>query len=98
MVQKHKCGYLNPKALAIAFGVLWGAYVLLLGLILTAFPGAQFFWVSKEFFTILATIYPGYALTVAGSFIGLFWAFICGAICGAIIALVHNFALDKHCK
>ena len=43
MVEKKKCGYLNPKALAIAVGLLWGIYVFLLGLVLTIFPNINFF-------------------------------------------------------
>ncbi|MBI4447763.1 hypothetical protein HY643_02190 [Candidatus Woesearchaeota archaeon] len=97
MVEDKKCGYLSPKALAIAVGVLWGAYVFLLGIILAVFPNAKFFWISKEFLGILATLYPGYASTALGSFIGLFWGFICGALGGAIIAWLHNFALEKYC-
>ncbi len=98
MTKKRKCSYLSPKALAIAVGALWGAYVFLLGLILTAFPNAKFFWVSREFLEILATLYPGYAATIIGSFIGLFWGLICGAVGGAIIAWLHNWALEKYCK
>jgi len=96
-MQKEKCGYLSPKALAISLGLLWSAYVFLLGLFLTAFPNARFFWVSKEFLGILATLYPGYAATITGSFIGLFWGFICGVVGGAIIAWIHNYALEKYC-
>lgn len=98
MVSKKQCGYLNPKALAISLGVLWGVYVFLLGLVLTIFPNTKFFWISSEFLGILATLYPGYAATVTGSFIGLFWALICGALGGLIIAWLHNYALEKHCK
>lgn len=98
MVNKRKCGYLDPRALAISLGLVWGAYVFLLGLILAIFPNARFFWVSSEFLEILATLYPGYAPTIIGSFIGLFWALLCGAIGGLIIAWLHNFALEKSCK
>ncbi len=98
MVSAKKCGYLSPKALAISLGVLWGAYVFLLGLILTIFPNARFFWVSNELLGILATLYPGYAATLTGSFVGLFWGAICGATGGAILAWLHNFSLDKYCK
>ncbi|HII89154.1 TPA: hypothetical protein HA253_06170 [Candidatus Woesearchaeota archaeon] len=98
MTKEHRCGYLNPKALALALGGVWGAYVFLLGLILATAPGAKFFWVSKEFLGILATLYPGYAPTIQGSFIGLFWAFICGAVGGAVVAWLHNLALEKTCK
>ena len=97
-MQKNKCGYLSPKALAMSVGAFWGAYVFLLGLILTFFPDTKFFWVSKEFLEILATLYPGYAATLVGSVMGLICGTICGAIGGAVIAWLHNFALEKYCK
>ena len=97
MAKEKKCGYISPKALAISIGILWGAYVFLLGLVLTLFPNAKFFWVSSEFLEILATLYPGYSATFTGSFIGLFWGLICGAVGGLIIAWLHNLALEKYC-
>ena len=96
MIQDKKCGYLSPKALAMSLAVLWGAYVFLLGLVLTAFPNVKFFWISRELLEILATLYPGYAATVAGSFIGLFWGALCGAVGGLIIAWLHNLALENY--
>lgn len=96
MAKKHKCGELNPKALAIALGAGWGVYVFILG-ILSMFE-IRTFWISPELQQILATIYPGYEATIVGSFIGLFWAVICGAIGGYVIAWLHNFALEKCCK
>jgi len=92
------CGRLSPKALALSLGALWGAYVFLLGIFLAFFPNARFFWVSREFLDILATLYPGYAATLGGSFVGLFWGFLCGALGGLLIAWLHNFALEKCCK
>src|SRR3990167_2615618 len=97
-MKAKSCGYISPKALAISMGLLWGAYVFLLGLFLTAFPNARFFWVSKELLVMLATLYPGYSATVAGSFMGLFWALLCGALGGAIIAWLHNCTLEKYCR
>ena len=93
-----KCGYLSPKALAISLGGIWGIYVFLLGLVLTFFPNAKFFWISSEFLELLATLYPGYTSTITGSFIGLFWGVICGAVGGVVIAWLHNYTLEKHCK
>ena len=98
MKSEKECGYLSPKALALALGSLWGGYVFLLGIILTVFPEAKFFWVSKEFLGMLATLYPGYSATVLGSFMGLFWGLICGGIGGALTAWLHNFTLEKSCK
>jgi len=94
----YNCGYLSPKALALGLGLVWGGYVFLLGLVLAVFPEARFFWVSKEFLNILATLYPGYAPTLGGSILGLVWGFVCGAVGGSLIAWMHNFALEKYCK
>lgn len=93
-----ECGKLSVKALALALGLLWSAYVFLLGLILTVFPNARFFWVSQELLAMLATLYPGYAPSIVGSVIGLVWGFICGAIGGALLAWLHNLALEKYCR
>ncbi len=94
--EKAECGKLSPKALAISLGLLWGIYVFLLGLLSMA--NVRVFWFSPEFLRILATLYPGFEATLRGSFIGLFWGTICGALGGAIIAWIHNFALEKYCR
>ncbi len=96
-MKSGKCGQLNPKALAVSLGALWGAYLLVLGLVLTFWSNAQFVWISPELLNFLATIYPGYAATLVGSLIGLLWGIVDGAICGALIAWVHNLALRKYC-
>lgn len=94
---KHvECGKISVKALAISLGVFWGVYVFLLGLLSMA--NIRIFWFSPEFLNILSTLYPGYAATLTGSLIGLLWGTICGAVGGAIIAWLHNFALIKYCK
>ncbi len=98
MKEKMKCCYLSPKALAVSLGGLWGAYVFLLGLVLAISPNIKFFWISKDLLNMLATLYPGYEASLAGSFIGLFWAVICGALGGIIIAWLHNLALEKSCR
>ncbi|MBI2668653.1 hypothetical protein HYX14_02310 [Candidatus Woesearchaeota archaeon] len=94
----EKCGQLNAKALAVALGGLWGAYVFILGIILTIFPNAKFFWVSKELLGMLATLYPGYAATFTGSIVGLLWGILCGAVGGLLITWLHNWALEKYCE
>ena len=86
---------LNPKALAIALGLLWGGYVFILGLLITLFPNLRTFWISPEFLNILSTLYHGYAPTFIGSLWGLLWGTLCGAIGGLLIAWLHNFALER---
>jgi hypothetical protein len=75
---------LNIAAFALAFGVWWGGGIFLLTwwlLIMGADPGEV---------TILSEVYAGYAVSAAGSFIGLIWGVICGGICGAILAWLYN--------
>jgi hypothetical protein len=81
----EKC---NIKALAVAIGVLWAIYVLLLGWI------AAFGW-GREMVTVLSSLYIGYKPTFVGGIIGGIWAFVDGAIAGAIIAWVYNLVAKK---
>ncbi|MGA8573609.1 MAG: bacteriophage holin [Desulfobaccales bacterium] len=81
----EKC---NIKALAVAIGALWSFSVLLLGWM------AAFGW-GREIVTVLASLYLGYAPTFLGGIVGAIWAFIDGAIAGAIIAWVYNLVAQK---
>jgi hypothetical protein len=85
MIGMEKC---SIKALAVAIGVLWAIYVLLLGWI------AAFGW-GKEMVTVLSSLYIGYKPTFVGGIIGGIWAFVDGAIAGAIIAWVYNLVAKK---
>lgn len=81
-------GRLDLKALALAGGVLWSAGILLLGL------AAWLFDWGTALVTLFASLYVGYAPTLAGSFIGAAWGFIDGLVCGAAFAWLYN-ALAK---
>ncbi len=41
--------------------------------------------------TVIARVYRGYNISAVGSVIGLLWAAVDGAICGAVIAWVYNY-------
>ena len=41
--------------------------------------------------TVIARDYRGYSISAVGSFIGLLWAAVNGAICGAVIAWLYNY-------
>jgi hypothetical protein len=74
---------LRIRALALAGGIVWGLYVFLTTLWLLWFhDGASV--------TLLVNLYPGYATTYLGSFIGLLWGFVDGAFCGALTAWLYN--------
>jgi hypothetical protein len=85
MLEMEKC---NIKALAVAIGVLWAIYVLFLGWI------AAFGW-GRELVRVLSSLYIGYSPTFVGGIIGGIWAFVDGAIAGAIIAWVYNLVAKK---
>ncbi len=40
----------------------------------------------------LAVFFPGYAVTLAGAFVGAAYACAVGALCGAVVAALWNFA------
>ncbi len=75
---------LNVKAFALACGLIWGLGLFLLTWWIIAIEG-----VTEEV-TFIGRIYRGYNITPLGSFIGLIWAFIDGAIAGAIFAWLYN--------
>lgn len=44
---------------------------------------------------LLASLYKGYAATLVGAIIGLFWGFIHGYVVGAVLVMVNKF-IGKH--
>ena len=44
---------------------------------------------------MLDQFYIGYGLTPVGSLIGLGYGFICGTICGAVLAWLYNLLADR---
>lgn len=75
---------LNIKAMALAFGLLWGLGLFALTWWIIAFEGAT----GDP--TIIGLIYRGYTISPMGSVIGLFWGFFDALICGALFAWLYN--------
>ena len=75
---------LDIKALALTFGILWGlgVFVMTWWIILTGGAGAAP--------SLLERVYIGYHITPLGSVVGLVWALVDGAICGALVAWLYN--------
>ncbi len=85
---------LSVKGLGLSMGILWGAYLFLVGLL--AGFGVNISWFNAEMVNALAVVYRGYAATVAGAFIGLVYGFVCAGVSGALIAWLYNkFARQK---
>lgn len=80
---------LNVKAFAITAGLLWG-----LGLFFITWWIILF---DKELGHIpfISDIFRGYDVSITGSFIGLAWGLVCGAIIGALFALIYNYFQSK---
>ena len=86
---------LNITAMAIAFGLLWGACVLTVA-------AANVIWPSygQALLQLCASIYPGYRPgTGIGSVVtGTIYALVDGAIGGAIFAWLYNLFAARNAK
>ena len=80
---------LNPKALALTSGLLWGltVFATTIWLLIIGSPGKTIGLLGKFYF--------GYSFSWGGAFIGLIWGFIDGLICGFIFAWLYNRLLPK---
>ena len=76
---------LNPLALGVALGIVWG--------------GALFFTTGLSYYTgygrlflqaLAESIYPGYSITTAGTFIGFVYGFLDGLVSGYLIGWIYN--------
>jgi len=74
--------------LAIALGAAWAVGVLFIGW------AASFGW-GVELTEAISSLYIGYGPSFLGGIIGAVWAFVDGAIGGAIIAMVYNALARK---
>lgn len=80
---------LNISAFALAFGIWWGVglFIATWWLIIAGVePSAPLF---------IEHFYVGYGITPLGSLLGLLWAFVCGTICGGILAWLYNVLCER---
>jgi hypothetical protein len=75
---------LDVMRLGLAIGIVWGAGVLLLGLM-----AAVWGW-GATLVQVFGSLYLGFAPTFAGSLLGAAWGFADGFIGGALIAWLYN--------
>ncbi len=78
---------LNTVAIAVAFGILWGACILVVGIANMISPSY-----GQAFLQVCASIYPGYhtGAGVGSVIIGTIYALIDGFIGGAIFGWLYN--------
>jgi len=80
---------LNPKAFALAGGIIWGVAVFLMALI----SGGTGYGIG--FIYAIGTIYVGVQPGIVGAFLGLVYGFIDMFICGFIFVILYNLIVDK---
>jgi hypothetical protein len=75
---------LNPWGLGLAGGILW-ALALFIVTWISLFTGYGSLWL-----TLMMDIYPGFDVSVVGSFIGLAYGFIDGFVGLFLVAWLYN--------
>jgi hypothetical protein len=75
---------LQPKALALALGIVWGV-ILFLVTNINLLQGSQ-----GEHLSRLSMIYVGYTFSFVGSIVGLVWGFVSMFIVGWFLAWLYN--------
>lgn len=80
---------LNPKALALTSGIIWGLsiFIATIWLLIRNTGG--------DTISLLKNFYLGYSYSIGGAFIGLLWGFIDGLIIGFIFAWLYNLLTPK---
>lgn len=78
---------LSAKALALTAGILWGASILITGLINLAFPNY-----GSEFLETMASVYPCFhaSRTFFDVIVGTLYGFLDGLVGGFIFAWLYN--------
>lgn len=80
---------LNVKAFGLACGILWGVGLFAATWWIIAFEGAT----GDP--TFIGRLYRGYAISPAGSLIGLLWALVDGLVGGAVFAWLYNLLATR---
>ena len=77
---------LNARAWGIAIGLLLGGGLFLATIFLVGRGGPN----VGQHLGVLRAYFPGYSVTIAGSFIGFVYGFVLGYAIGRIIGTVYN--------
>lgn len=78
---------LSVKAFALTAGILWGGWILLIGIANLVWPGY-----GSAMLDMARSMYPGYAGTAGfvGVVVGTLYGLVDGAVCGAVFAWLYN--------
>lgn len=83
----------DVRALALSIGIVWGFSIFIITII------SYYTSYATEFLLIIKSIYPGYQVTIPGSFIGLIYGFLDGFIGIYLIFILYNIIkkLSRRC-
>lgn len=83
---KSTLARLNARAWGIAVGLLFGGGLFLATIILVARGGQN----VGQHLILLREYFPGFSVTITGSFIGFVYGFVLGYAIGRIVGTVYN--------
>ncbi len=89
MTQKTPAARLDAISLGLAFGIMWGLGVFILGIMAMAAD-----W-GTEIVVLMSSVYLGFDPSIAGSLIGAAWGFVDGGVGGFLIAWLYNVILTR---
>ncbi len=83
---------LSVGAFGLAVGIIWGAGLLVVGLLNLAYPSY-----GLALLHMAASVYPGYHASgaIGDLVIGVLYAFVDGVVCALILALLYNMFAPK---
>lgn len=78
---------ISVKAITLSSGILWGALMLLVGLIRLVAPSY-----GTDFLRVMSSVYPGTdpVPTVGSALLGTVYGFVDGAIAGCLFGLIYD--------
>jgi hypothetical protein len=74
---------IDARRLSLAGGILWGLVMFVITLV--SLPTGY----AAEFLKMMGSIYPGYHVSIAGSFVGLVYGFVDGYVGLYLFVLVY---------
>jgi hypothetical protein len=80
---------LKPMALGAAGGILWGGSLMILTWVAMQTGYAQ------DLLNAISAFYPGYSVSLSGSFIGLALGFVDAFVGLYVLALLYNWLAGK---
>jgi len=85
-ILRHAMLRLNARAWGIAFGLLLGGGLFIATNVLVLKGGPN----VGQHLQLLAVFFPGYQVTILGSFVGFIYAFVLGYALGRLVGSVYN--------